>query len=348
MEQLGCQPAEHRSCKGRLSWADRRRPTGPAARFPGGPTRSLPARRAGVGLNLTSFNRCNLPPWAIASRDFDENPRPLEVQGVREENRFLFDLLEPDRRPRRARPALRRLDERALPAPPVAGPGDGRRAPQPPERLPALPARLGRRLQLGGGGGAEGLGGEPHGHSPHLPPRAARRRRVAPPGSATSPTGRAATPGRAPSTPSSTWSTRTPSTSSRAAIPGSAGSPCGAARTGSRTTTWWRRSGRREWVLRMNNLCSFTDDPERAWEFGDAVCEARLAMPRVFFAGHFLPRSVLRGERECLWWAARSGCGGCSPRPAPSPAAPRGRAATGPPAVRRATPPPPAPRGRAA
>jgi NAD+--dinitrogen-reductase ADP-D-ribosyltransferase len=58
--------------------------------------------------------------------------------------------------------------------------------------------------------------------------------------------------------------------------------------------------GPREMVLSMNNLCSFTDDKERAWEFGDVVLEARIALARVFFAGHLLPRSILRGEREHL------------------------------------------------
>ncbi len=58
--------------------------------------------------------------------------------------------------------------------------------------------------------------------------------------------------------------------------------------------------GPREWVLRMNNLCSFTDDRERAWEFGDVVLEVRVAIPRVFFAGHLFPRSILKGEREFL------------------------------------------------
>jgi len=81
---------------------------------------------------------------------------------------------------------------------------------------------------------------------------------------------------------------------------------------GQRWITLWRgqndlgehevveRLGPREWVLRMNNLCSFTDDRERAWEFGSAVLEARLALGRIFFAGHLLPRSILRGEREHL------------------------------------------------
>jgi NAD+--dinitrogen-reductase ADP-D-ribosyltransferase len=40
-----------------------------------------------------SFNNCNLPPWVIASRHFNDNPQPLEIQGVKEGNRFLFRRL---------------------------------------------------------------------------------------------------------------------------------------------------------------------------------------------------------------------------------------------------------------
>lgn len=40
-----------------------------------------------------SFNYCNLPPWVIASRHFNENPQKLEIQGVKEANRFLFEKL---------------------------------------------------------------------------------------------------------------------------------------------------------------------------------------------------------------------------------------------------------------
>jgi NAD+--dinitrogen-reductase ADP-D-ribosyltransferase len=40
-----------------------------------------------------SFNNCNLPPWVIASRHFNENPQPLEIQGVKDGNRFLFQKL---------------------------------------------------------------------------------------------------------------------------------------------------------------------------------------------------------------------------------------------------------------
>lgn len=41
----------------------------------------------------SSFNYCNLPPWVVASRHFNDNPQPLEIQGVREANRFLFEKL---------------------------------------------------------------------------------------------------------------------------------------------------------------------------------------------------------------------------------------------------------------
>ncbi|MDD2335562.1 MAG: NAD(+)--dinitrogen-reductase ADP-D-ribosyltransferase [Geobacteraceae bacterium] len=40
-----------------------------------------------------SFNFCNLPPWVIASHHFNENPQPVEIQGVRASNRFLFEKL---------------------------------------------------------------------------------------------------------------------------------------------------------------------------------------------------------------------------------------------------------------
>ncbi len=83
-------------------------------------------------------------------------------------------------------------------------------------------------------------------------------------------------------------------------------------RPGERWLTLWRgvhdaaehevleRTGRRDCLLRMNSLSSFTDDRERAWEFGSTVFEAQVPVPRVFFAGDLLPHSILKGEREVL------------------------------------------------
>jgi NAD+--dinitrogen-reductase ADP-D-ribosyltransferase len=45
-------------------------------------------------MSSSSYNHCNLPPWVIASRHFNDNPQPLEIQGVRSANRFLFNKLD--------------------------------------------------------------------------------------------------------------------------------------------------------------------------------------------------------------------------------------------------------------
>ncbi|MBN1959804.1 MAG: hypothetical protein JW841_02555 [Deltaproteobacteria bacterium] len=56
-------------------------------------------------MQWTSYNRCNLPPWVIASREFNENPSSLEIQGGLHSNAFLFKLLDeiPDSKQRAER-----------------------------------------------------------------------------------------------------------------------------------------------------------------------------------------------------------------------------------------------------
>jgi NAD+--dinitrogen-reductase ADP-D-ribosyltransferase len=39
------------------------------------------------------YNHCNLPPWVIASRGFQEDPSPLELEGVKVTDRRLFERL---------------------------------------------------------------------------------------------------------------------------------------------------------------------------------------------------------------------------------------------------------------
>jgi NAD+--dinitrogen-reductase ADP-D-ribosyltransferase len=53
-------------------------------------------------------------------------------------------------------------------------------------------------------------------------------------------------------------------------------------------------------ALRLNNLNSFTDDFERAWEFGNRVLEAEVPLTKIFFMGGLLPRSLFKGEGELL------------------------------------------------
>jgi len=54
------------------------------------------------------------------------------------------------------------------------------------------------------------------------------------------------------------------------------------------------------YVLKLNNLNSFTDDFERAWEFGNRVLETEVPLTKIFFMGGLLPRSLFKGEGEVL------------------------------------------------
>jgi len=58
--------------------------------------------------------------------------------------------------------------------------------------------------------------------------------------------------------------------------------------------------GKREQIVRLNNLVSFTEQEERAWEFGSTVWEARVPLAKIFFYDQLLPGSILKGEGEYL------------------------------------------------
>jgi len=45
-----------------------------------------------MGHAVLPGNRCDLPPWMIASPHFIRNPRPIGIQGVRRAHRSLFAL----------------------------------------------------------------------------------------------------------------------------------------------------------------------------------------------------------------------------------------------------------------
>ena len=60
------------------------------------------------------------------------------------------------------------------------------------------------------------------------------------------------------------------------------------------------REGKRDLLVRMNNLVSFTFEAERAWEFGTTVWEVQVPVFKVFFFSGLFPTSLLRGEEEVL------------------------------------------------
>ena len=60
------------------------------------------------------------------------------------------------------------------------------------------------------------------------------------------------------------------------------------------------RYGRHDYLLRLNNLNSFTNDFERAWEFGSRVLQTEVPLSKIFFLGGLLPKSLFKGEGEQL------------------------------------------------
>jgi NAD+--dinitrogen-reductase ADP-D-ribosyltransferase len=60
------------------------------------------------------------------------------------------------------------------------------------------------------------------------------------------------------------------------------------------------RIDRRSYYVRLNNLSSFTSEMERAWEFGTTVWSVRVPRTKVFYYGDLLPRIQLKGENEYL------------------------------------------------
>jgi NAD+--dinitrogen-reductase ADP-D-ribosyltransferase len=60
------------------------------------------------------------------------------------------------------------------------------------------------------------------------------------------------------------------------------------------------RRGAGEYLVRLNNVCSFSANVERAWEFGDRVIRVDVPAQRIVFFSGLLPQSILRGEDEYL------------------------------------------------
>lgn len=53
-------------------------------------------------------------------------------------------------------------------------------------------------------------------------------------------------------------------------------------------------------LVQLNNLSSFTSDPEVAWEFGSRAWEVEVPLAKIVFFSGLLPKSLLAGESEYL------------------------------------------------
>jgi NAD+--dinitrogen-reductase ADP-D-ribosyltransferase len=57
---------------------------------------------------------------------------------------------------------------------------------------------------------------------------------------------------------------------------------------------------RRAMLVQINNLSSFTSDPEVAWEFGSSAWEVAVPLAKIVFFSGLLSKSLLTGESEHL------------------------------------------------
>lgn len=244
------------------------------------------------------FNLCNLPPWVIASRHFNEHPRLLEIQGVRQANRFLFRKLD----------TLSSAHERAAVFHDYMSvkfqlhhwqshTGTARRS----LKNSYLRFLRGWMMDANSVEGAvlkgwveSRMGLPPTFHKVRIPCVQSEEYMIF---AMDRTKGSARTNAinaqldllyeycqyeLAKVTPSDTWLTLFRGTNDAndyetlAAI------------------------GKRDKIVRLNNLVSFTADEERAWEFGDTVWMIKAPRSKIFFFGNLLPTSIMKCEGEFL------------------------------------------------
>ena len=245
-----------------------------------------------------SFNYCNLPPWVIASRHFNDNPQLLQIQGVREANRFLFQKLD----------SIASQEQRALVF------NDFMSVKFQLHHWQEQTATAGRSIKNSYLRYLRGWMMDSNSIEGAVLKRWVESR-----------TGITPSYHRA----------RIAGIQSESYFDYSVDVMKGSARTNaiqsqldllyeycqyelslkypeSKQITLYRGTydasehdvieqlDRRSQIVRLNNLVSFTSDEERAWEFGSTVWEVRVPLCKVFFYNELLPGSIMKGEGEYL------------------------------------------------
>jgi NAD+--dinitrogen-reductase ADP-D-ribosyltransferase len=247
----------------------------------------------------SSFNNCNLPPWVIASRHFNDNPQPIEIQGVRSANRFLFQKLDSiatpeeragifndymsvkfqlhqwqDQKTDTARKSLKNSYLRFL---------RGWMMDSNSVEGAVLKGWVESRMGLPPTYHHERIAGI---HDEKYLKYAVDRTK---------------------------GSARTSAINSQLDLLYEYCQYELARKYPDRNSlTLYRGTfercehdlletlSKREEIVRLNNLNSFTTDEERAWEFGFIVWEVQVPLAKIFFYSELLPNSILKGEGECL------------------------------------------------
>jgi NAD+--dinitrogen-reductase ADP-D-ribosyltransferase len=248
---------------------------------------------------FNSYNQCNLPPWVIASRHFNDNPQPLEIQGVRAANKFFFDKLDSidsaeerasvfndymsvkfqlhlwqDQATSTARKSLKNSYLRFL---------RGWMMDSNSVEGAVLKGWVESRIGIPPTFHCERIGGI---HDEEYMKYCVDRTK---------------------------GSARTSAINSQLDLLYEYCQYELAKRYPDRKClTLYRGTfersehdrlevlSKREEVVRLNNLNSFTTDEERAWEFGYIVWEVQVPLVKIFFYSELLPNSILKGEGECV------------------------------------------------
>ncbi len=245
-----------------------------------------------------SFNNFNLPPWVIASRHFNDNPQPIEIQGVKEGNRFLFDRLATfDSQEERAltfndymsvkfqlhlwqdqtdsarksikNSYLRYLRGWMMDSNSVEGAVLKRWVES---RMGIVPSF--HRARIGG------IHSEAYfDYSVDVMKGSARTNAIQSQLDILYEYCQFELSRKYPASPTINLYRGTYDASEHEVI---------------------EQIDRRSQIVRLNNLVSFTSDEERAWEFGSTVWEVRVPLCKVFFYNDLLPGSIMKGEGEYL------------------------------------------------
>jgi NAD+--dinitrogen-reductase ADP-D-ribosyltransferase len=246
-----------------------------------------------------SYNHCNLPPWVIASRHFNDNPQPLEIQGVRAANRFFFEKLE----------AIAASEERAVVFNDYMSVKFQLHHWQDQATAKAQKSLKNSYLRFLRGwmmdaNSIEGavlkgwvesrMGLPPTFHKVRIPTIHSEEYMVF-------------------AIDRMKGSARTNAINSQLDLlyeycqfELARSTPAGSCLRLFRGTNdaddyeLVETVGKREQIVRLNNLVSFTSDEERAWEFGDTVWEIQAPRAKVFFFNGLLPNSIMKGEGEYL------------------------------------------------
>jgi NAD+---dinitrogen-reductase ADP-D-ribosyltransferase len=246
----------------------------------------------------SSYNLCNLPPWAIASRHFNDHPQPLEIQGVRQANRHFFQKLA----------GIESAAERAGVFNDYMSvkyqlhhwqtQTDSARKSLKNSYLRFLRGWMMDSNSVEGAvlkGWVESrMGIPPSFHKVHIPGIHAEEYMIY-------------------AMDRTRGSARTNAINAQLDL---LYEYCqyelGRSRPPESCLTLFRGTndandydllevlGNREQIVRLNNLVSFTGDEERAWEFGDTVWETRVPLGKIFFYSDLLPNSIMKGEGEYL------------------------------------------------